>query len=251
VRVQALQDVPALLCRQPGTTRGRRMMAADPDTGVAGLKRLPDALRGAQDLAGFLKTMRLPLEAEFGPDATSASIVDALRDPDLSLFIFSGHGDEDSLFLAGRERVSSADLDVRWRRAPFIHLDCCLAGAHSGLGGGRFVGLPIQLLECGASAVLASSHLLFEKPAAEFSREFYSALLNDGATAGQALLSARRLIHRQYGGNPFLWATSALWGNPAIRLVENECVRFRERLECTLSSAEKYPRRSLETKEIL
>lgn len=46
-----------------------------------------------------------------------------------------------------RAALDIPDLpEVRWEKAPFIHIDCRLAGENWGHGGGRFLGLPATFL---------------------------------------------------------------------------------------------------------
>jgi hypothetical protein len=163
----------------------------------------------------------LPPNAAYAANATRDWVLGGLQDSELRLFLFNGHGGMGMLALAAREHVSGADIEsLCWKGAPFFHLDCCLAGANWGRGGGRFTGLPALCLQRGASAVLASFHALYDRPAADFSMELYRAMLQRDATLGVALLEARAEVHSRYGNNPLLWASSILWGNPEVRLRE-------------------------------
>jgi hypothetical protein len=217
-RVHGLRELSVVLERAP-VMEGRRVVIGDPDTGDAKTPRVERMLRAAQQVARLFDHARAPAETVFADHATREWAIERLRDTRLGFFSFHGHGTGSTMEMAASERVSLADLNgISWRGAPFLHLNCCRAGENWGWGGGRFVGLPAASLECGASAVLASFHPLYEQSAAAFSAELYDSLLNAGTTLGVALLHARRKIHRDYGANPLLWATCELWGNPVIVL---------------------------------
>jgi len=161
-----------------------------------------------------------------GRDATEESISTALRREQPRLWVYAGHGEPRTLLVAAgncgnKGFVSQKSVaDMAWHNEPLIHFDCCFAGHILGSGGGRFEGLPTAALLAGASTVVSSAYPLYDKPAADFSKYFYDALLPREAftiapcNVGRALLQARQKIHKEYGGNPVLWATTEVWGNP-------------------------------------
>ena len=84
------------------------------------------------------------------------------------------------------------------------------------------MGMPVSMMQAGASAVLASEHALYDAHAAFFGEALHGAMLDSGnpLAVGDALLAARRATQLAYG-NPVHWATTVLWGNPSARLPVN------------------------------
>jgi tetratricopeptide (TPR) repeat protein len=181
-----------------------------------GTDNLPEAQSAACDvhrMAGAASTCRI------GPLATRDDTLKLLRDPNLRMFLYIGHGQRGRLELAAKGILHWKDLPKGcWPGHPFVHLDCCNSGLAWSQGGGRMAGMPFAALEAGASTVLSSSVPLYDKPAADFTRALYRGLLEQGLNVGDALMAARREIHLQYPNAPHHWGSSVLWGNPAIRL---------------------------------
>jgi tetratricopeptide (TPR) repeat protein len=176
---------------------------------------LEDAEAAALDVHGMVNTG----PCWIGPRARRAEVLKSLLDPDLGLFVYCGHGHWGQLLLAADERLLWTDLPKGlWPTHPFVHLDCCNSGLAWSQGGGRMAGMPFAALEAGASAVLASSVPLYDKPAADFTRALYRRLLENGLNLGEALMAARSEIHQQYPNAPHHWGSSVLWGNPSVRL---------------------------------
>lgn len=222
-RVHGLQEFSDLLSHG-SVAQGRWTLVGDPDTGTK--QRLEYAMRTTREIKRILDQAGLPVESACAGEATRAWMLERPRDPRLAFFMFSGHGSETTLAAAATECVSVADLTkVAWRERPLLHLDCCNAGTNPGRGGGNFTGLPAECLRRGAGAILASAHPLYDSTAAVFSRELYASLLTEHSTLGNAILQARRQIDRTHGGNPFLWATTVLWGSPEI-IIHPETIRL-------------------------
>ena len=242
-RVHGLWELSEVIGREPDVAMGRRLVIGDPDATRAGMPRLEYALQAARDLAVLLRRDGSPAEEAYGDRAVREFALERLHDSSLGLFVFHGHGGDGSIVLAGGERLQAANLEGRtWERHPFIHLNCCYAGASLGLGGGRFEGLPAACLRGGAGAVLASVHPLYDTSSAAFSLALYDALLRQGLTLGEALLEARRTIDSRYGGNSLLWATSVLWGNPYVRLSRGAARRENENPECSVANPKEHSR---------
>jgi CHAT domain-containing protein len=182
----------------------------------------------ARDLAGWELTRSIWTPAnqegtEFtavGERATSGRMREWLGQQDLGLFVFSGHGGRLALGLEGKDVLTDGQVrEMKLTAGPLVHLDCCLAGFNIGTGGGKFVGMPVTLLQCGASVVVASAHPLYDGHAAFLAQALYNRLLDadHAMCTGKALLAARRETQKAFG-NPVHWATTVLWGNPAVRL---------------------------------
>jgi hypothetical protein len=154
--------------------------------------------------------------------ATPTQVLPALQNENLGVFLYSGHGDDGLLKLVGHPLYDADLRRTRWPGGPFIHYDCCNTGRAWTRGGGRMAGMPVETLAAGASAVLSSSVPLYDEPAADFSRTFYRALLDprQPRTLGEALMHTRREIHDKFKDQPGHWASSVLWGNPAVRLTQ-------------------------------
>jgi CHAT domain-containing protein len=214
VRSHGLAELQTVLPRQ---SCSRQAVVIGEPRLTDGKLPLPFARESAARVARQLKGLGASLARQYQNGATREWTLQHLRHSDLGVFVFNGHGRAGALQLAGEERLHWSDLlHVQWKQAPFLHLDCCDAGAGWGRGGGRFEGLPVVLLKAGASAVLASTHTLYDAPADFFSRQLYHHLLHrDHPQAlGNALLLARRETHHEYHGDPRHWASSILWGNP-------------------------------------
>jgi CHAT domain-containing protein len=211
VRVHGLEELRQVLGRQVGGSE--RVVIGDPAT--QSLQRLEHARAAAVEIGKMVRVQPILDGA-----ANRNTVLAAIRNPNLGLLHFNGHGTFGAVALAGTEHLSFQDLhSIAWAQGPFLHWDCCMAGASWGTGGGRFAGLPPAAIRSGASAVLASFHPLFDKPAKEFSLALYRAMLDseEPLPLGKALLQARNHIHDNYG-IPLYWATSILWGNPEVRL---------------------------------
>lgn len=221
VRMHSLRDLQEVLSRKTDIRTGKRIILADPDASAAGWDRLDYALETGQYLASLLADAGLPCQELYGPNATRTPALTGLLDSRLGLFVFDGHGEDGSIILAPGERIRTKDLEEgRWTHGPFIYMDCCSAGTSHGRGGGRFEGLPSACVRRGARAVVASFHPQLEEPSAVFTRNLFEGLLR-GATLGDALLDTRRIVNDKYGGNPFVWATFTLWGDPSVTLKKN------------------------------
>ncbi len=213
VRFHGLAELDALLKRTACRDSAPTVLVGDPTAGTA--RALKYAQAGAEYLAGLLKAKAL-----VGSMARRASVLPAISDPSLGTFVFSGHGAPGELLMSEGEFIGFRDFGaIKWDNAPFIHLDCCYAGTVVGGGGGRFLGMPSVMLGCGAGAVLASFHPLYDKQAMLFSNSLYGAMIA-GQPLGDALMVVRRTMHAECGGTPIYWATSVLWGTPQIRLKE-------------------------------
>ncbi len=211
LRFHGLAELDAALKRASSPNSSWTVIVGDPTAGT--VHALQYAQAGAEYVAGLMKT-----EALMGPLATRASVLPAISGPKLGTFVFSGHGAPGGLLMAEREFIGFRDFGaIKWDNAPFIHLDCCYAGTVVGTGGGRFLGMPSVMLGCGAGAVLASFHPLYDKQAMLFSNSLYDAMIA-GKPLGDALMAVRRKMHAECGGTLVYWATSVLWGNPQIRL---------------------------------
>ena len=150
-----------------------------------------------------------------GEAATLEKLVEWLRREPRGLFVLSTHGRPMSVLLERNDELTDITLtSVGLQGNPIVHFDCCWAGINLGTGGGRYLGMPIAALQAIASAVIASSHPLYDAPAAQFNRVLYEALIDGGLCLGDAVIQARKALK----GNPLHWATTVLWGNPQVRL---------------------------------
>ncbi len=211
IRFHGLAELDAILKRAVCPDGTPTVIVGDPTAGAA--RPLEYAQAGTEYAAGLLRTKAL-----MGPMATRRSVLPAISDTKLGAFVFNGHGVPGGLQMAEGKFIGFRDFRaIKWENAPFIHLDCCYAGTVVGTGGGRFLGMPSVMLGCGAGAVLASFHPLYDKQAMSFSNSLYDAMI-EGQALGDALMAVRRKMHAEYGGTPVYWATSVLWGNPEIRL---------------------------------
>jgi hypothetical protein len=145
-----------------------------------------------------------------------------LADPELSFFLFNGHGGRARsgavALLAGEETLSCTDLTaLRWPKQPWVHLDCCHGGYERYSGGGRLDGLTYAALTAGASAVLASHHSVGDEDTAAFADVFYDRWLRQEDTAAEALLAARHKLFESARHDVLLWALPVLHGNARVR----------------------------------
>ena len=211
VRFHSLGELGEVLRRQPRLDGAPAVVVGEPETEKAPLSA---AREGADYVAKLLQ-----VEACLGKDATRDFVMAALSNLALTTFIFSGHGSPEALALAGGQSLTLEDLhQLTWEGTPFMHLDCCYAGTVWGTGGGRFLGMPSAMIRSGASVVLASYHPLYDESAKAFSCRLYDLMIQERISLGEALLDARRWMHRENYGIPLFWATSVVWGNPSVCL---------------------------------
>ncbi len=214
IRFHGLAELDMIVNKPPCLEGAPSVVVGNPDADTD--RALNYAEEGARHVAGLLNTT-----VTIGPKATRPSVLSAISNRALGTFVFAGHGARGGLLLAGGQRIWFTDLTaINWENTPFIHLDCCDAGAVAGAGGGRFLGMPSVMLGCGAGAVLASFHPLDDKRAMWFSNSFYNAMIRHELPLGEALMTARHQSQNrpENSGSPSFWATSVLWGNPQIHL---------------------------------
>jgi hypothetical protein len=122
--------------------------------------------------------------------------------------------------LAKDEKVRPAHLaHLLLTNEPIIHYDCCQAGISSYHWGGEHRGFGYYTIAIGASCCLQANRYLFDERAADMSKLFYTKLLEEGKTAGVALLETRNEFAKKYP-SPLYWAFPTLYGNPDTRLLE-------------------------------
>ena len=248
-RVHSLAELAVVVERQPPAGSQRQaLVVGDPahvsEHTVDGVRvktpapELPVTRAFARYLAQSLPGAGLGVvggEALVGTAATSGALQIGLRTPDLALWCHSGHGGRPTehegaeyLCLAGEARFHPWEMRSFPLPGTVVHHDCCVAGTIRARGGGRFDGHPTAALAAGASAVLSSVHPLWDAPAGEFSVHFYHGLLHPrpadhlptdlnqarAETVAEALLRTRRAMAAAHDGDPLIWATTVLWGNP-------------------------------------
>jgi len=188
---------------------------------------LTNAQKSAEQIHGLLPKPGWPeSEAEHRliskGDARRTDIVTALTDPQLSFFLYTGHGalarSGAVAVLPNDEVLTCHDLrELSWCNAPWVHLDCCQGGLGQYGGGGRLDGLTYAALGCGASAVLGCHHSVGDWDSARFAEVFYSHWLREGCTAAEALLAARRALYDEAEQDVLIWALPVLNGNARVR----------------------------------
>jgi tetratricopeptide (TPR) repeat protein len=222
-RVRALSDIKKMMGAS-GTAEHRAVIIGNPSHD--GAANLPFSERTSMALEERLKQDGWQTACLLTKGATTSSALDLLRRKQpLGLFTYMGHGARvggtSRLLFANSDTLHPADLNIGLRGGPLVHLDCCFAASTVGTGGGGFEGFPFAALDGGARAVLSSFHPLDDRVAGEFSVDLYDALLSPSKShgeVGECLQMARLRSNERYGGNPFAWSTTLLWGNPWMQL---------------------------------
>jgi hypothetical protein len=138
---------------------------------------------------------------------------------DLSLFHFSGHGENDGLVLSYDDKL---DFDfvtsqfLLFKNRPIVFLNCCKAGTVHYSGGGMFEGLIPNLMRAKVGPIIASNKVLFDDNALLFSKTFYQQLFA-GKTVGEAFFAARKSI-----ADTLLWGKYQLFGNIDQQFITKE-----------------------------
>jgi tetratricopeptide (TPR) repeat protein len=254
-RVQGLAQLVQVLDRHPERTRSPRALVVGnplhhgfPHRGspCAVCRDCPCGVCGSQDHCGLPSLEQAERVAGVLDDwltragytprllsrdaATSAAVLSSLKlkESDVRLWLNLAHGIRQDaergegielLALAGADVLDPRQVARLTMHSGIVHNQCCHLGTARGRGGGRFDGHTTAALVAGASCVLSSAHPLWDDAAAEFSARLYHRLLFDRQTVAEALMTARREMAQAWSGNPLVWATTAVWGNPWVTLV--------------------------------
>ncbi|MEM6366359.1 MAG: CHAT domain-containing protein, partial [Planctomycetota bacterium] len=195
---------------------------------------LPYAEESAREIEAELVKRSVSTRLLLGNECSHENVLTALKQPDLSFFLFTGHGGQtsrgsvallaDSIDDQGKinpevlwstDLLGESRLGLEWRNHPWVHLDCCHGAAEVYGGGGRSDGLIYATLRSGASAVLASTHTVGDEDSKTFASEFYQRWLG-GASAGDSLLNARQRLYEEAKHDTLLWGMPTLHGNADV-----------------------------------
>ncbi len=155
---------------RPAPASGPALLAGDPGGDLPGaraeLATLAERFGGSTQLLGAAVTS----------DAVLAALSGA------SLFHFAGHGVlhtpspwDAHLRLAGRERLTVADLFLAQPSVGLVVLSSCEVGGQRSLSPWEALGLPAVFLAAGARAVLAADRAVDDGQARQFLEWFYAA----------------------------------------------------------------------------
>lgn len=196
---------------------------------------LPDADTEADELMALLDARGIAYDLLRGPRATYIGVQQALVSGRYEAIHYTGHAffdsahpDRSGLHLAGGRNLPASQIEGILRGRPIVFLNACSSarqgeaqepGWEVGYTGPQAEGLASAFVSGGAAGFLGAQWPIFDAGSREFSRSFYTALLN-GASTGDAMQAARSGV-RARRPNDATWASFIFYGDPALRIAES------------------------------
>lgn len=195
------------------------LMVSALDAGRAGGKSYPELPTNSLDAPRFYGA--LPVQVISVDPPTKESLKAALRDQQVDIFHFWGHG-ERSKGTAGRSGLvidypdgRGADILTGEKLVPILDRAgvtlAVLGACHSGeyVPGANGYGVAEALVHAGIPIVVAMQHRIEASHMAEFNQRFYASLFN-GATVDEAVSRGRIRLHEigAHYGRPILYHRS-------------------------------------------
>ncbi|MBU0490224.1 MAG: CHAT domain-containing protein [Chloroflexi bacterium] len=217
--------------REPGRT-WKALFIANP-TGD-----LDAAAEEADDLADLVQKLLgiEPPHVLWHRRATRKAVLGALSSGEYDLIHYSGHAffDQDdpkssSLILSGNEALTAHEIQENLNGQPIVFLNACESArggtidadaetylAYAGL---TAQGLASAFILGGALAFVGTLWVTYDDASGRLARHFYQRALR-GQAIGEALRWARERIREEAPDDP-IWASSALYGNPGLHLLDS------------------------------
>lgn len=195
---------------------------------------LPDADQEADELMALLDARGIAYDLLRGPRATYIGVQQALVSGRYEAIHYTGHAffdnnhpDRSGLHLAGGRNLPASQIEGILRGRPIVFLNACSSarqgeaqepGWEVGYTGPQAEGLASAFVSGGAAGFLGAQWPIFDAGSRDFSKSFYTALLN-GASTGEAMQAARAGV-RERRPNDATWASFIFYGDPALRIAE-------------------------------
>lgn len=241
VRFGVLRQLMSQRNRQTPARRGGRLRAlviGDPRGGGSPLIELPGAQEEARAIAALLSGDGYEVTAMIGDEAKPAEVVSMLFSRPWDVIHVAGHGvvnwqspgshsERTGIVLGGPPLdVLEAGMLSQLSVPPeLVFINCCHLGAipetdihlrrdRAGLASS----IAVELIESGASAVVACGWAVDDSTALSFAQTFYRALC-EGQTYGHAVRAARLAAYElsgMAGFNDVTWGAYQCYGHPGF-----------------------------------
>jgi CHAT domain-containing protein len=166
-----------------------------------------------------------------GSQATSTSVLSALRSGKYDIIHYSGHAefnmehpDESALICANKRKIYAQEIKRIIGGKPFVFLNACGSGREKiceegeNYSGSDTEGLASSFILGGSLSVIGSSWPLPDISAGILASEFYKLVLS-GDSVGSALHNAR--IHlKTERPDDINWMAFILYGDPTLKLMK-------------------------------
>jgi CHAT domain-containing protein/tetratricopeptide repeat protein/lecithin:cholesterol acyltransferase len=205
-------------------SKNNALIIAEP----AGVKPdLPMAFEEGTQVEILLKSSGFTVEPALGK--TAPDIIIAMFKDDYKIMHLAGHGvfdeacPEKSGMIIGKDTFLSPREIKQMSSVPeLVFVNCCYLGEMGGddaLSNNRYklaANLGTQLIENGVKAVVAAGWAVDDKAALEFTKVFYSSML-EGYNFGDSVSKARKYIFANYGLTN-TWGAYQCYGDPFYKL---------------------------------
>lgn len=157
--------------------------------------------------------------------ASKHTILKELASGQYAIIHYSGHAKAGSLILADGE-LTAQEIQKALRGRPFIFLNACSSGRGEVLtsstnllpvAGSTVQSLATAFILGGASAFIGTLWPIFDVSSREFAEWFYTLVLMNGVSVGEALRQARQRMYHVRSSDP-LWASFMLYGDPMLNI---------------------------------
>ncbi|GEM_PF-4487676 len=167
-----------------------------------------------------------------GAEVTNLRLHQAFRSGEYDVIHYSGHAfynretpNESGLVLADGSVFIADTIQRMLRGRPLVFLNACESGREAAeeeitYTGSEGEGLALSFILGGALGFIGTLWPIFDEGAAEFAVTFYEHLLG-GEMIGEAMRQAR-LHTRQTRPNDVTWASFILYGDPTLRIRDEE-----------------------------
>jgi CHAT domain-containing protein len=204
-----------------------------PESGDGVLPDLPDAEAEANAVANSLQGHGFEVERATGKDAIALDVIGRLYKRPYRLLHIAAHGVFEQRAADGRMRsgvvlsggalITAAEIAAMETVPDLVFLSCCHLGKIDS-GTRREVAynklassVSRELIEIGVRVVVAAGWPVNDDAAAAFTNTFYTSLLDDKVSFGEAILAARRETWAKFSSG-LTWGAFQAYGDPEWRL---------------------------------
>jgi CHAT domain-containing protein len=173
---------------------------------------------------------RVKTKMMVGDEVTRTGLEKALSEQQYDIIHFAGHSyfnqenpNKSYLELAGGEKIYASQFSWLFQKGipSLIFLNACSTARDSGDETSReevqMSGMIRQLMNIGVQSVIGSLWPMHDIVSATIASEFYRNLMY-GMTLGEALQTARKIVHNSFKQRNVGWNGFILYGNPMLRL---------------------------------
>lgn len=198
--------------------------------------RLPEAEKETQKIIEMLNNNEnVEVVLLKNKQATFDVIFQTLRQKRYHILHFCGHAHfndqlpyRSGLVLYDRDLTTGQLMNLIGGKPPVLcFVNACETARATEVEGwtGRYsiYGLARAFLDTGAY-LLGSRWKIGDKTASRFAGQFYSSLVNEGKSIGEAVLEARKACRKFVPEDPFGWASYSLYGDPRVGFLRKPLV---------------------------